>query len=520
MPIERFPAPSAGTDIHTPAASLPKDRARLLANLLVHRPGKVSLRGPLKGVGVAGVSQLWPSVNGALIALGTFTLGNNILVQRTMTATPEWAMIDTSTGAVTPVTTVANRTAMGNSTVLGAVAYATAASATGGILQWTGTAVTPTAVGNSPVNARAVTTHLRRLFVGGGSVPGTTTPNVPNALYWSDIEGPVSGTLAQWQDNVSGLVNKIPVGRDTEPIVALASLGRQLVIFKQSSIWVLLGDTTDTFTLREVSRVFGPGSSDGHCVRDGICYFVDNTGGRLVAFDGSSFDTLGDRCPTSLVMQSLRIVTLPNDYLLIGGQTSHDGPSSEAWLFHIPSGAWIALTTAASVIAENGLATPIENEFGGTFITDGRSVWLADAMTDESSRAADQQYSSTALAPSYAAVPARWTSRLSRLALPLARSRITRVMFDHKTSSASGSVAWAAALYDGADTLIGSTSLAGRTTPMSGEYVRQAQEFNVESDDISVDLTLTQASPTDLIEVAELHDVWVEHDGGQKQARV
>ncbi len=69
-------------------------------------------------------------MDGTLIGLGTFVLGYNILFQRMLGGVAAgWRMYDSSSDAVTDVTTGANLTALGNSTILGGLAYADVASA-------------------------------------------------------------------------------------------------------------------------------------------------------------------------------------------------------------------------------------------------------------------------------------------------------------------------------------------------------------------------------------------------------
>jgi hypothetical protein len=185
----------------------------------------------------------------------------------------------------------------------------------------------PAVVANSPVSAQAVCSHLTRLFVLGGSTPGTVTPTPNNVLFWTDpavnsagatLDSQLAaGALAAWQDDTSGLVNKIalPAG---DTYLGLVSVNRALYILGRQTIYALTGSTPSTFTL---SKVASTGlQSDGHayCASDYGFYFLANDGVRYC--DGSSVTNLSwPRVHTafSLFNNQASMALLPGGYLAV-----------------------------------------------------------------------------------------------------------------------------------------------------------------------------------------------------------
>jgi len=69
------------------------------------------------------------------------------------------------------------------------------------------------------------------------------------------------------------------VGGYGEPITGLASFGRNLYIFKRSSVWVLSGYTPDTFQLIQVTDSVGAVSQEAVCVGPNRLFFFDEHDG-------------------------------------------------------------------------------------------------------------------------------------------------------------------------------------------------------------------------------------------------
>jgi len=111
----------------------------------------------------------------------------------------------------------------------------------------------------------------------------------PNRLYWSQLPG--SGrTIESWAEdtaspNVSGGHTEIgPIAGD--PIVGLAALSNQLVIFKKRSIYRLIGDKPSNFTVERVDADVEEAAFTSLTLNGDQLYFM--TDGGLCRFNGVS----------------------------------------------------------------------------------------------------------------------------------------------------------------------------------------------------------------------------------------
>ncbi len=78
--------------------------------------------------------------------------------------------------------------------------------------RWDGGATAIVTQTNAPHQFKDLQVHAKRLFVLGGTVPGTSTPvvNGGRTLFYSDANPAANLALtASWQDDVSGLTNRI-----------------------------------------------------------------------------------------------------------------------------------------------------------------------------------------------------------------------------------------------------------------------------------------------------------------------
>lgn len=102
-------------------------------------------------------------------------------------------------------------------------------------------------ISDHPVNF--IEMHYSRLFSAGD-------PNYPSRLYWSqppsDTRSIEDWSMDEFSDITSG--GHVEVGNtSSDPIVGLCSLSSQLIIFKQSSIYRLLGDRPTNYRVVQVN---------------------------------------------------------------------------------------------------------------------------------------------------------------------------------------------------------------------------------------------------------------------------
>lgn len=138
-------------------------------------------------------------------------------------------------------------------------------------------------------------------------IEGLTAGFEPSTLFFSDAGGPLGNEAKYWQDDVSGLTNKIVVGTDDQQDygVGLAIVGSTLIIFKRKSIWALYGTSPETFQVRNLTYEFG--CIDPHSILEshyGV-YFASQNG--LQYFNGEQFTIVDDSISniTRPLMQSV-----------------------------------------------------------------------------------------------------------------------------------------------------------------------------------------------------------------------
>ena len=130
--------------------------------------------------------------------------------------------------------------------------------------------------------ARTLLSTYDRIFAGNVYQQGVY--RYPSRIYWSD-----AGTAETWGTN-----SFIEVGLDDgSEITALVDAGDAIVVFKDNSMWLLLGTDEDTFALRNLSPRFGCRSSQGAVHYNGIVYWFDPHEG-LMSWDGANFANVSE----------------------------------------------------------------------------------------------------------------------------------------------------------------------------------------------------------------------------------
>lgn len=224
------------------------------------------------------------------------------------------------------------------------------------VLRWDGsTGGSPLATYvNAPRGGVAVKTHLSRLFMlASGS---TVADSKANSLYWSDVLGPTADTAAVWQDDATGLTNQIKFPDDGEVCVGLALLGRNLLVLRSRSLWVLTGDTPSSFALRRAASIGIASQTTVVEYNDGV-FFADSLTGSFYFFDGTQARRVSDPIRGTVTAgaagPTIRAAARVDDEFLIVGTCAVPGsPTAEdrVWLFHAPTGAWSEFTSDAMLL--------------------------------------------------------------------------------------------------------------------------------------------------------------------------
>ena len=130
--------------------------------------------------------------------------------------------------------------------------------------------------------------YRSRLFAAGDS-------SCPNRLYWSKLPGG-SRTIESWGEesgsvNVSGGHTEIGASAG-DPIVGLAALSNQLLIFKKRSLYRLIGDKPSNFTVERIDSDVETAAYTSLVMSGDMLYFM--TKGGLCRFNGVSAALMSD----------------------------------------------------------------------------------------------------------------------------------------------------------------------------------------------------------------------------------
>lgn len=513
MKVERLLAPTGGMNTSASPDYIPANQAQRLDNLLVGQ-GKLYLRGPITSkIALGGSADANPAV---------WTHGDNTL----MLADSQHYTIDAAAGTATEVTPAkaleSSRHARVGSVVFGAIEPTDGSDRDLGY--WNPATGITTIMDDGPVDFTDVREHLTRLFVLGGSVPGTDTPVEDLKLYWSDRGGPGVGsleTLDDWKDDDSGLVNQITYAQTDSP-VALAHVGRWLAILMRRSIYLLTGDTPASFAIRLAAR--GVGCIDRESVVEtaGGCFFLSDSG--YMFFDGSAVICVSD--DINLGSRGLmhnrrsynyRAEALSDRHILV----SKCGTSTlvgSTYLYNIEAKAWTTITTslspAISILMPIALST-YALAFDGIDIYDiSTLLYPQNAVTPGDDTDADGTEKT---------IPVKFYSRPARLASPTHTARARRLLIDYLFTADPDSVADVAGtveLYQPAGTrVLTANSLAAISTAAVQGRQRDQQLVPVEADSIEIHISL-QTYSSELIPNFELYDMWIEYDEAQTRGTI
>jgi hypothetical protein len=482
LQVAAIDASNGGIDTDSDPGTMNPSMAPVVNNLLPDRPGKLIMRGPLQNhaeLALTGTNKIiggaWTFRNKALIGM----VAPSATGQREPWSAP-YKKAPTAATLAIPETTMqfvdfdslsTNNVAGSLDTVIsgkgaalgnyvygyGYAANSAAVNENGGffyrrkLLRWDGTAAAPTAYNNAPDNGSDVHSHLNRLWtLGGRDVAGGGTATEFSTLFYSDGFGPVSDTAAAWQDDVSGLSNKIVVDYDNPDDfgVSLAKVGQNLIIFKRYSSHVLYGFNSSTFTIRPMSLDIGCLDPRSVVEFDNGCFFLSDQG--FMYYDGSQITNFSRNQKSALLDAANGTVGLNgvdggraiarrinNEYVLLSiysqdFATGLINPTPKfCGLLYVPTQSW---TTFSSNVTATPTPTWIDNTSRTPFIIDGRRVVKAtNIVTPERAPESERGFDSvtTTAVQTKARIPSRWTSQLLRLATPPVNSQIHRMLLDY-----------------------------------------------------------------------------------------
>jgi hypothetical protein len=517
--VEILRAPSGGLNGDASPDYLAKEQAPLLENLLTGWPGKVIMRGPIRnGIALSTVDDelgaLWTFDNKALTAHpddGTYKL------------TDLAAMTTSSVGGTLAEFPISHVHTRYGDNVYGAIADANAPQ----LGLWDGGATPIIPQANAPFQFVDVRAHAKRMFVLGGTEPGTTTPviNSGRVLWYSDTPAgtvyPDLSALASWQDNISSpaVTNQIQYDGTDEP-VALATVGRSLAILGSRSINILTGAGPSSFAIQNLSQDLGCTSRESVVETSTGFYMMTKRGYAFC--DGTTITPLAeDRMLlgwTPWLSTDHSAAMLNNGYLALQIGTDY------LQLMGLGSRTWSKVKATGVFNAGNSGNRSVHRSRDYPVFWDGKNLYLLDEV--DSPTTLGGLVGDAAVGGTTQTIKPRWDSRVARLGQPTATATVRRVMLDYKaaylTSGTTATSAGTVAVTDERGNVLGTFDLAPAmvSSAASAHRQRAALDVNGEADSIFLSVQMNVApivSPPTLATAVELYDAWVEYEGGQNR---
>jgi hypothetical protein len=562
---QTLPAPWAGEDSTSSDNQMPVNKARRVLNYLPGSNGRVKLRGPITRPTALDSS----SPGAAVVWSGGWAYDDKILLADMNAATVWYSVTDWSPTVPTLSTKVSPLAGALNiglypfharagdfvygytaGSVSGApsstlspnrrTANGSAVDTDTNMVYWTGgsTAADFFRYGNtSPRGSRDVKFFLNRLWVLGGSVPGTVSPVYPTRLYYSIDLG--TGTTAlpdaatSWQ--TGGVTNQIALeGSSNDYGVATAILNGRLVILRRNSIYMMTGSSPTNFQIR---RIAGVGCLDPGSVMewdDGI-FFLSDMG--YVFFDGATTRVVSGPINNDFwwsIWQGAKVYELSatrisSEHIML--TTTADGIGSffvtpVTWIYHVPTGSWSRFRPALGTATNNWAFRVMRTAnyplmFEGNYLFDTSFVAVPEVSAAVTQAGADSQ------PPAYGGV-AQYIDgeiwyRVSRLGTPESHGRLQGVWMEFALKSqpgnSTGTNTMVLSVYDPSNDVDLSTSLQGPsafteysgadTLRARGHKQRQYVPSTIEKDEIQVRLRNAGGAGTSHPAFAEIYDTTI-----------
>lgn len=511
LAVERLQPASLGLDIAASPEYIDQRRGQVLDNMLPGRDGKVTMRGELSFPTPAPIYPDDGLRHGAFAFTPTAGPLDDFLI-RGATNT-KVRRVGSPDVAVADATFLPGRScARHGANVYGINPYPGDIT-NGCLLKWDGGTSAVKQLGSAPRGALAVCSHLRAMFVLGGSVPGTTTPFLGNALYWTDPNTTTIDltTMATWQDDVSGLVNQVTLDGDpSDPGVALASVANRLYILRERSLWVMTGSSPSSFTFRQISR---NGCLDPAAVQviDDVLYFMSPEG--LMRYDGAALENLSRRIWPAMANEASgfqagwSLARLGSEYLMLAGP---QGAPYFAALLYLPSGAWSKLTVSTAADPDTfGHVALVGGGNKGSFAWIGQKFWVAHRV------AVPEANFHFGMDDSLYPFPAAYRTRVARLGTPANMAQLNRVFVDYRFDGNDAQTPWEVHLYDGEGTMIQNLGTVPLASSSGNVRHRTVFECFREVSEISVELVWSSGTAPD--HNAEIYDVWIEYQPARQR---
>lgn len=115
---------------------------------------------------------------------------------------------------------------------------------------------------------------------------------------------------------------EVGLGHDTEPITGLCAFQGILVVFKERSIWVLSGNSADTFYLRKVHPKIGCRSHHSIVLIGSVIYFLSEDG--FYAFDGANATPLSGAEALDPIRPDIVVRNYARDRYCVGIHDPHN----------------------------------------------------------------------------------------------------------------------------------------------------------------------------------------------------
>ncbi len=380
-------------------------------------------------------------------------------------------------------------------------------------------------------------------------------PIQPNALWYSALEGPLSGSVNGFKSTVSGLQQKIVVGDENENdyLVGGAVVNLTMVIFKRKSIWLLSGYSPESFTLRNLTYERGCVDQHSICEANGGVYFASQNG--LEFFDGSEFHTIDapisnithpaiariagdDKVHLKTNIGRVQIEYFENGYLGVLF-SEHSAETFAATtnpnmllLYHIASGNWAEVTANSY----GSLAVPvfIGRSNGIPWVFDGRYFYQSPYLTNPyGAKVRGENLADRNAAGTEIAIPAEFeTDRIDLTNGGTFTNQNHRLMVDYRASTADKAsdaeaesvLGWGVQYFDDFNANIldqGTTTweLPNHGTTTKFYYGRRA-ERDVFTEVIGARLTFKWNTSVPKVKEAEIYDTVIESQTARQRRAV
>lgn len=497
MPAELFEPPYLGIDSESAPDAVTKSHAPDVTNVLTGHQGRLPIRGPLDVVSqqlwaFETTAQIWAYNDGWFVVSRPgntevqLVTATNFLLARTISDSTEIPTGD--------------HVAVGDD-IFGI-------SSTGAFIQVQDhNFFTPIKFIHAPTNGYAVTYWKNRFWYLGGKLIGDVAAR-KDQIGWSDQHDgtdKLPDADATWQDDVSGLTNRIvfdDIGSSNLP-VGLGRLPNGLVVFGTYTTTLLQGTEPSNLTMRP--RAVAHGCIDRRSIvefGDAVLWLARE---GFYYYDGVQEIELSQQIRSELRAAINResvasAVLVADDYVML---SVGNVQTPTTWLLHLPTRSW---STFLSPVLQGGgprLVSP-RGQNGLGLIYDGSNFWpLTNVVRpgDVPASLGQDKTSAGSNTPFVSTV----TSPVALLGEPQVKSHVTRLMVDTLGDG------WSASLQDGA----GNSVAASAALTSSGGLARSRTVRDVFAETNDLQLAIQRQGAGGSV-VPELRRAWVEYQLAQK----